>query len=156
MFRRQGEYPPPYPNGWYVLAGTKYKSIDTCLRLISLGLKFKTSFLVPYNHFKFFICFLRIKCWSIRFYIFILKLVYICLVFIFHFIILTSFISHNNKKIIQMFCYQIYNLQFLIVSCEIYILYKRSIILDQHIARHFMYNSECLSNPPSLLYNSNN
>ena len=33
---------------------------------------------------------------------------------------------------------------------------KKYFIIDQQIARHFLQYNECLSNPPSLLSNSNN
>ena len=38
-----------------------------------------------------------------------------------------------------------------LISCD-----KRYFMIDQQIARHFLQYSDCLSNPPSLLFNSNN
>ena len=39
---------------------------------------------------------------------------------------------------------------------QLKLLHKRYFMIDQQIARKLVYYSECLSNPPSLLSNSNN
>ena len=39
---------------------------------------------------------------------------------------------------------------------EYLLLNKRYFILDQQIARYFVQYSECISNPPAFIFNSNN